>query len=122
MFKQAKITRKHHIQVTRLSCRELLSRLLVRCPEKRISFSDFFSHPVLDLAHLPGPDTLATGTQLAAAAVLADRAGRLEEVLHCTAALPAGNCRATHMSTLTEPSSPLSISRSHSASTKLLLN
>jgi len=61
--------------------RELLSRLLVRCPEKRISFSDFFSHPVLDLAHLPGPDTLATGTQLAAAAVQADRAGRLEEAV-----------------------------------------
>ena len=45
-------------------CRDLLSRCLVRCPEKRIDFSDFFSHPFLDLEHLPDENSFQKASLL----------------------------------------------------------
>ena len=38
-------------------CRDLLTRCLVRCPEKRITFADFFSHPFLELEYMPDENT-----------------------------------------------------------------
>jgi len=54
-------------------CRDLLSRCLVRCPEKRIDFSDFFSHPFLDLEHLPDENSFQKASLLVTQAVTADR-------------------------------------------------
>ena len=45
-------------------CRDLLSRCLVRSPEKRIDFPDFFSHPFLDLEHLPDEDSFQKASAL----------------------------------------------------------
>jgi len=56
-----------------LDCRDLLSRCLVRCPEKRIDFPDFFSHPFLDLEHLPDEDSFQKASQLVTRAVTADK-------------------------------------------------
>ena len=46
---------------------------MVRCPDKRIDFADFFSHPFLDLEHLPGENSLQTASLLVTQAVAADR-------------------------------------------------
>jgi len=54
-------------------CRDLLSRCLVRCPEKRIDFQDFFSHPFLDLEHLPNENSFQKASKLVNQAVVADR-------------------------------------------------
>ena len=54
-------------------CRDLLSRCLVRCPEKRIDFSEFFSHPFLDLEHLPNEDSFQKASMLVTQAVSADK-------------------------------------------------
>lgn len=56
-----KIKRKQKIDIPKNSkisqeCEDLLSRLLNHCPEKRISFEDFFSHDFLDLKHAPSDD------------------------------------------------------------------
>lgn len=40
-------------------CRDLLRRLLERDPDRRISFKDFFSHPWVDLRHMPSAESLA---------------------------------------------------------------
>ena len=50
-----------------------MSRCLVRCPEKRIDFPDFFSHPFLDLEHLPDEDSFQKASQLVTRAVTADK-------------------------------------------------
>eukprot|EP00092_Neocalanus_flemingeri_P002707 GFUD01002899.1.p1 GENE.GFUD01002899.1~~GFUD01002899.1.p1 ORF type:complete len:474 (+),score=123.92 GFUD01002899.1:539-1960(+) len=54
-------------------CRDLLSRCLVRSPEKRIDFCDFFDHPFLDLEHLPGEDSFQKASKLVTDAVEADK-------------------------------------------------
>merc|ERR1719228_233546 len=54
-------------------CRDLLTRCLVRCRDKRIDFPDFFQHPFLDLAHLPSSSSLQEATLLVSQAVTADR-------------------------------------------------
>lgn len=56
-----KIKRKQKIDIPKNSkisqeCEDLLSRLLNHCPEKRISFEDFFNHDFLDLKHAPSDD------------------------------------------------------------------
>lgn len=45
---------------TRVSknCRDLLLRLLERSPDARITFAEFFSHPFVDLEHMPSADSL----------------------------------------------------------------
>ncbi|GCB71770.1 hypothetical protein scyTo_0008920 [Scyliorhinus torazame] len=39
-------------------CRDLLLRLLERDPERRMIFEEFFTHPLVDLDHMPGADSL----------------------------------------------------------------
>jgi len=54
-------------------CRDLLTRCLVRSPEKRIDFSDFFDHPFLDLEHFPDQDSVQRASKIASQAVAADK-------------------------------------------------
>ena len=54
-------------------CRDFLARCLVRSPEKRISFLDFFDHPFLDLDHFPEKDSLLRASKIATEAVAADK-------------------------------------------------
>ena len=54
-------------------CRDLLTRCLVRSPEKRIDFSDFFEHPFLDLEHFPDQDSVQRASKIASEAVAADK-------------------------------------------------
>ncbi|XP_025908494.1 serine/threonine-protein kinase ULK3 [Nothoprocta perdicaria] len=56
-------------------CRDLLQRLLERDPLKRISFEDFFSHPFVDMEHMPGPESLSKATNLVVEAVKKDQEG-----------------------------------------------
>lgn len=44
-------------------CRDLLLRLLERRPDARITFAEFFSHPFVDLEHMPSADSLATAVR-----------------------------------------------------------
>lgn len=55
-------------------CRDLLASCLIRCPEKRIGFQDFFAHPFLDLQHLPDENSFQKASMLVTQAVAADRA------------------------------------------------
>ncbi|KAG9489556.1 hypothetical protein GDO78_005499 [Eleutherodactylus coqui] len=61
-------------QVSR-ECRDLLQRLLVRDPDQRISFLDFFSHPFVDLEHMPCAESLQKATAFVVEAVEKDGAG-----------------------------------------------
>ena len=54
-------------------CKDFLTRCLVRSPEKRISFLDFFDHPFLDLDHFPEKDSLLRASKIATEAVAADK-------------------------------------------------
>uniref|UniRef100_A0A8D0H5P2 Serine/threonine-protein kinase ULK3 n=1 Tax=Sphenodon punctatus TaxID=8508 RepID=A0A8D0H5P2_SPHPU len=56
-------------------CRDLLQRLLERDPEKRISFEEFFTHPFVDMEHMPGAESLAKATALVVEAVKKDQQG-----------------------------------------------
>lgn len=40
------------------TCKDLLKRLLQRNPEDRISFTQFFSHPFVDLDHMASSQSL----------------------------------------------------------------
>jgi len=62
-------------------CRDLLSGCLIRSPEKRIDFSDFFQHPFLDLQHMPCQASLLKATQLVTRAVVSDKEGHKDEAL-----------------------------------------
>jgi len=62
-------------------CRDLLLRCLVRCPEKRIEFNDFFDHPFLDLEHLPGEDSFQKASKLVSLAVDADKEKNVEQAV-----------------------------------------
>ena len=54
---------------------------MVRCPEKRIDFPDFFSHPFLDLKHLPDEDSLQKASAIVTRAVAADRDKDVEKAV-----------------------------------------
>jgi len=54
-------------------CRDLLSRCLVRSPDERIEFDDFFSHPFLDLEHMPSDETFRKASNIVAEAIRLDR-------------------------------------------------
>ncbi|XP_044135807.1 serine/threonine-protein kinase ULK3 isoform X1 [Bufo gargarizans] len=56
-------------------CRDLLQRLLVRDPDLRISFPDFFNHPFVDLAHMPCAESLQKAAAFVVEAVEKDGAG-----------------------------------------------
>ncbi|XP_056881369.1 serine/threonine-protein kinase ULK3 isoform X4 [Takifugu flavidus] len=68
-------------------CRDLLLRLLERRPDARITFADFFSHPFVDLEHMPSADSLATAKKLVLRAVEEDQAGQWSAALshYCSA-------------------------------------
>lgn len=40
------------------NCRDLLLRLLDRDPDTRLTFTQFFSHPWVDLEHMPNAESL----------------------------------------------------------------
>lgn len=56
-------------------CRDLLQRLLERDPGRRISFQEFFTHPWVDLEHMPSGESLARATALVVQAVKKDQEG-----------------------------------------------
>ncbi|XP_075432057.1 LOW QUALITY PROTEIN: serine/threonine-protein kinase ULK3 [Ascaphus truei] len=56
-------------------CRDLLQRLLVRDPDQRISFLDFFSHPFVDLEHVPCAENLQKAADVVVDAVSKDEVG-----------------------------------------------
>ncbi|XP_060709568.1 serine/threonine-protein kinase ULK3 isoform X2 [Hemiscyllium ocellatum] len=68
---------------TRVSreCRDLLLRLLVRDPERRITFEEFFTHPFVDLDHMPSAESLEKATALVVDAVKKDQSGDLSSAL-----------------------------------------
>ncbi|XP_069837567.1 serine/threonine-protein kinase ULK3 [Dendropsophus ebraccatus] len=56
-------------------CRDLLQLLLVRDPDQRISFPDFFNHPFVDLEHMPCAESLQKAAAFVGEAVEKDGAG-----------------------------------------------
>lgn len=62
-------------------CRDLLLKLLQRNPDVRIGFEEFFSHPFVDLEHLPSKESYQKGVALVHSAIAADTEGRLREAL-----------------------------------------
>eukprot|EP00062_Callorhinchus_milii_P002518 gi/632938776/ref/XP_007906341.1/ PREDICTED: serine/threonine-protein kinase ULK3 [Callorhinchus milii] len=54
-------------------CRDLLVRLLERDPEQRITFEEFFTHPFVDLDHMPTAESLEQATLLVVEAVKKDQ-------------------------------------------------
>ncbi|KAK7913522.1 hypothetical protein WMY93_013733 [Mugilogobius chulae] len=62
---------------TRVSkdCRDLLVRLLERNPDARITFEEFFSHPFVDLEHMPSAESLGKAKELVMQAVQKDQEG-----------------------------------------------
>ncbi|KAM7285288.1 serine/threonine-protein kinase ULK3 [Ixodes scapularis] len=64
------------------SCADLLLRLLERDPDRRINFEEFFTHPFVDLEHLPTPESFDKGVNLIQRAVAKDSEGSLREALH----------------------------------------
>ncbi|XP_064620931.1 serine/threonine-protein kinase ULK3-like [Lineus longissimus] len=57
------------------NCRNLLHRLLQRDPETRIDFDEFFTHPFIDLQHMPSPQCLEKAGEIVTKAVKADTDG-----------------------------------------------
>uniref|UniRef100_H3C7Q0 Serine/threonine-protein kinase ULK3 n=1 Tax=Tetraodon nigroviridis TaxID=99883 RepID=H3C7Q0_TETNG len=74
---------------TRVSkdCRDLLLRLLERSPDARITFAQFFSHPFVDLEHMPSADSLGKAKELVLQAVGKDQSGDWSAALslYCSA-------------------------------------
>ncbi|CAL1604357.1 unnamed protein product [Knipowitschia caucasica] len=74
---------------TRVSkdCRDLLLRLLERNPDARITFAEFFSHPFVDLEHMPSVESLGKAKDLVMQAVQKDQEGDRSAALsfYCTA-------------------------------------
>uniref|UniRef100_H2ZWX1 Serine/threonine-protein kinase ULK3 n=1 Tax=Latimeria chalumnae TaxID=7897 RepID=H2ZWX1_LATCH len=56
-------------------CKDLLLRLLERDPLHRIMFEEFFTHPFVDLDHMPSAESLEKATSLVLEAVKKDQAG-----------------------------------------------
>lgn len=65
------------------SCRDLLTRLLERNPEKRMSYEEFLGHPFLDFERAPSAESLDKATDLVRTAVSKDREGAYEEAIGC---------------------------------------
>lgn len=65
-----------------MECKDLLMRLLERDQNKRISFQDFFSHPFIDLEHIPGPSCLGKARHLVTQAVTDDSKGSIKSALN----------------------------------------
>ncbi|KAM8876692.1 serine/threonine-protein kinase ULK3 [Synchiropus picturatus] len=56
-------------------CRDLLLRLLERNPDARITFAEFFTHPFVDLEHMPSAESLGKAKKLVMQAVQKDQEG-----------------------------------------------
>ncbi|XP_030622212.1 serine/threonine-protein kinase ULK3 [Chanos chanos] len=69
------------------NCRDLLLRLLVRDPDTRITFDEFFTHPFVDLEHMPSAESLGKAVSLVLRAVEKDQAGERSMALslYCSA-------------------------------------
>ncbi|XP_064869234.1 serine/threonine-protein kinase ULK3-like [Oncorhynchus nerka] len=57
------------------NCRDLLLRLLDRDPDTRLTFTQFFSHPWVDLEHMPNAGSLGVCKDLVLKAVQKDQEG-----------------------------------------------
>ncbi|XP_027871530.1 serine/threonine-protein kinase ULK3 [Xiphophorus couchianus] len=68
-------------------CRDLLLRLLERNPDTRITFEEFFTHPFLDMEHMPSADSIVKAKELVLQAVQKDQEGERSEALsfYCSA-------------------------------------
>ncbi|XP_041837864.1 serine/threonine-protein kinase ULK3 isoform X2 [Melanotaenia boesemani] len=68
-------------------CRDLLLRLLERNPDARITFAEFFTHPFLDLEHMPSADSIVKAKELVLQAVQKDQEGERSAALsfYCSA-------------------------------------
>ncbi|XP_015238462.1 PREDICTED: serine/threonine-protein kinase ULK3 [Cyprinodon variegatus] len=56
-------------------CRDLLLRLLERNPDARITFEEFFTHPFLDMEHMPSAECIIKARELVTQAVQKDQEG-----------------------------------------------
>ncbi|XP_073219400.1 serine/threonine-protein kinase ULK3 isoform X5 [Lepidochelys kempii] len=83
-------------------CRDLLQRLLERNPLQRISFEEFFTHPFVDMEHMPSAESLCKATALVMEAVKKDQQGDPSAALslYCKALeffVPALHCGSVHL-------------------------
>lgn len=62
-------------------CKDLLTGLLQRDPDKRMDFPDFFEHKFVDLEHMPSAASSKKATALIEKAVAKDKAGEWNEAL-----------------------------------------
>ncbi len=62
-------------------CHDLLTHLLQRDPQRRISFEDFFNHEFIDLVHAPTAECLDKAVGIVSQAVQLDSAGKSTEAL-----------------------------------------
>lgn len=69
------------------NCRDLLLRLLDRDPDTRITFAEFFTHPFVDLEHMPSAESLGKAKELVLRAVQKDQEGDRSAALslYCSA-------------------------------------
>ncbi|XP_035595789.1 serine/threonine-protein kinase ULK3-like isoform X2 [Oncorhynchus keta] len=69
------------------NCRDLLLRLLDRDPDTRLTFTQFFSHPWVDLEHMPNAGSLGKAKDLVLKAVQKDQEGDRSAALslYCSA-------------------------------------
>uniref|UniRef100_A0A3B3X2W7 Serine/threonine-protein kinase ULK3 n=1 Tax=Poecilia mexicana TaxID=48701 RepID=A0A3B3X2W7_9TELE len=79
-------------------CRDLLLRLLERNPDARITFEEFFTHPFLDMEHMPSAESIVKAKELVLWAVQKDQEGEHSEALsfYCSALehfVPAIHCK-----------------------------
>ncbi|XP_071237837.1 serine/threonine-protein kinase ULK3-like isoform X2 [Salvelinus alpinus] len=69
------------------NCRDLLLRLLDRDPDTRLTFTQLFSHPWVDLKHMPNEESLGKAKDLVLKAVQKDQEGDRSAALslYCSA-------------------------------------
>uniref|UniRef100_A0A8C7ZXE5 Serine/threonine-protein kinase ULK3 n=1 Tax=Oryzias sinensis TaxID=183150 RepID=A0A8C7ZXE5_9TELE len=80
-------------------CRDLLLRLLERNPDARITFAEFFTHPFVDMEHMPSADSMEKAKELVLQAVQKDQEGERSSALslYCSALehfVPAIHCKS----------------------------
>uniref|UniRef100_A0A665VUL5 Serine/threonine-protein kinase ULK3 n=1 Tax=Echeneis naucrates TaxID=173247 RepID=A0A665VUL5_ECHNA len=85
------------------NCRDLLLRLLERNPDARITFAEFFTHPFVDLEHMPSADSLVKAKELVLQAIQKDQEGERSAALtlYCSALehfVPAIHCKSNNQS------------------------
>ncbi|KAM9764962.1 serine/threonine-protein kinase ULK3 [Menidia menidia] len=68
-------------------CRDLLLRLLERNPDARITFAEFFTHPFVDMEHMPSAESIVKAKELVTQAVQRDQDGERSTALslYCSA-------------------------------------